>query len=145
MFFQCLNSSEMLFYHYGDPMSIYILQVIEWPGENQYSFDVSQKLTKQYFLVLQRLANIFYFILRFYYQLSFKPTCQSNNKYVSKNLSGHSPDSILEEDENGKKVCIRSFEAYLFIFHYKMQGLHYIKYCRIIAGGQKSCSIGKKN
>ena len=119
MFFQCINSSEMLFYHYGDPMSIYILQVIEWPGENQYSFDVSQNL-----LVLRRLANIFYFILRFYYQLSFKPTCQSNNKYVTKNLSGHSPDSILEEDENGKKVCIRSFEAYLFIFHYKMQFLH---------------------
>ena len=91
----------MLFYHYGDPMSIYILQVIEWPGENQYSFDV------RHLLVLRRLANIFYFILRFYYQLSFKPTCQSNNKYVSKNLSGHSPDSILEEDENGKKVCIR--------------------------------------
>ena len=49
MFFQCLNSSEMLFYHYGDPMSIYILQVIEWPGENQYSFDGSHK---QYIFLL---------------------------------------------------------------------------------------------
>ena len=27
MFFQCLQSNEMLFYHYGHPLSIYILEV----------------------------------------------------------------------------------------------------------------------
>ena len=27
MFFQCLQSNEMLFYHYGDPLSVYILEV----------------------------------------------------------------------------------------------------------------------
>ena len=28
MFFQCLQSNEMLFYHYGDPLSVYILEVL---------------------------------------------------------------------------------------------------------------------
>ena len=31
MFFQCMQSSEMLFHHYGDAMSIYILEVKGWP------------------------------------------------------------------------------------------------------------------
>ena len=96
----------MLFHHYGDPMSIYILQVIEWPGENQYSLDVTKKPTK-HLKCMSHLANIFYFSLLFSYQLKYNATCQLNHKYVSNNLSGHSPDSFLEDDGNGKKVCIR--------------------------------------